>query len=622
MTSALYNVFKKWAIANPVAPAGSSAAGKSWSGYCALGVAWFIRKNFGWSSEGGTWGPGAKDVGNASKPLNKNHAAAPKGAFHFWSRGTYGHTGIDLNGGGTDVGMFGTASLKVKFVNYGGVQSVSGYGLSDYMGWSTNYGGKTFNVPSDSLPYQRVVGEDGINEREFPSVNSKVLRHFNAGDVLDMESFVVSNAVGGNPYGVSNKWAVSKYSKKYFYLGSFTDSGTSGLTNGGVYNDPVVENLNKRVVGDTILRLREYPTTSSVVKGAANPDEILTINEYCVGETVSSNPNWGKDSATGFWLWLGGLTNTTTNGLKLIATPVDANPIPDRVIPTGWEFNTDLSYYQRTINHKVLKDAGIFGAVVKTTGADEDKPTASSRLYIAENFVTHTAGLEANGIKVDFYHWQDALVPAEVQADFHWNTIKEVAKEGSMSWLDWESWGSANPLMSLDEALVYLNRLKANSGGRLIPGIYANTSQLKSNDFSKIINAGFPLWVANYGSNNGKIAQVDPVIGQFHEFAQWQYTSVGKIAGYTGELDLNIARPDMRGKYGFKPLIVVEPPVVVDPPVVIEPEEPIIEPPVDPELPEEPVVTPAKPNGIAALVGFAVIVIAGIVAWFVKLFGG
>jgi len=50
-----------------------------------------------------------------------------------------------------------------------------------------------------------------------------------------------------------------------------------------------------------------------------------------------------------------------------------------------------------------------------------------------------------------------------------------------------------------------------------------------------------PLWIAKYGSNNGK-PQIKPIVKG--AISLWQYTSVGKVNGISGNVDLSVCYDD------------------------------------------------------------------------------
>ena len=49
-----------------------------------------------------------------------------------------------------------------------------------------------------------------------------------------------------------------------------------------------------------------------------------------------------------------------------------------------------------------------------------------------------------------------------------------------------------------------------------------------------------PFWIARYGTNNGK-QQTKPSVKSRHTLWGWQYSSVGRVSGISGSVDVNVA---------------------------------------------------------------------------------
>lgn len=83
------------------------------------------------------------------------------------------------------------------------------------------------DITASLLGYQRLVSNaDGVNGREQASTDSKVIKEYKKGEVLDFKGYVK----GQDPYGAGNNiWFVGKYSNTYWYSGAFTDKGTHDL---------------------------------------------------------------------------------------------------------------------------------------------------------------------------------------------------------------------------------------------------------------------------------------------------------------------------------------------------------------------------------------------------------
>lgn len=141
------------------------------------------------------------------------------------------------------------------------------------------------------------------------------------------------------------------------------------------------------------------------------------------------------------------------------------------------------------------------------------------------------------GRKLGVYHFArpDLGNSAEAEADYFLQETKGYQKEAILI-LDWESGNLGN----ISWAKAWLDRVYNKTGVR--PVIYMSASVMRAYDWSVVVNANYGLWVANYGVNNG-LANDDVFnsypLKYWSFYALWQYTSVGRLNGYSGNLDLN-----------------------------------------------------------------------------------
>lgn len=225
-----------WMKANPKP---SDAA--NWNQQCGKGQFRFNSTQNGWISTPRVTGPGAIDVARASGSLNKDWASAPIGAWHYWSIGTYGHVGQDATGGGREVAMIGTAKLAEKIINYGGFQSVTGYGTATYMGWATNYGGGVANIPAEPVvvvePNQRQVlktaavkrrAEPYKDDTQFPGINPPIP----SGTITTPLGWEYGSDVDGNEVWFKNA------DNTYSHSSGFTNITTDNLKDLNEKPDP------------------------------------------------------------------------------------------------------------------------------------------------------------------------------------------------------------------------------------------------------------------------------------------------------------------------------------------------------------------------------------------------
>ncbi|MCP3167895.1 hypothetical protein [Myxococcus qinghaiensis] len=131
LNTAIYNRARAYASAHPTRDGGT------WDQWCAS-LMW----RFGGFPESSAR-PSAIEAYHASTRQPYSASQAPAGAFHWWDIGSFGHVGLDLNGGGTTVFM-ATRKLSQSWGNAIGINSVSGYSAASgarYLGWSLDYAG-------------------------------------------------------------------------------------------------------------------------------------------------------------------------------------------------------------------------------------------------------------------------------------------------------------------------------------------------------------------------------------------------------------------------------------------------------------------------------------------------
>ena len=141
------------------------------------------------------------------------------------------------------------------------------------------------------------------------------------------------------------------------------------------------------------------------------------------------------------------------------------------------------------------------------------------------------------GKKLGVYHFArpDLGNTAIAEADWFVKETLGYHKEAILV-LDWES----GDLTNVSWAKAWLDRVYEKTGVK--PIIYMSASVMSSVDWSSVVDADYGIWVANYGSNNGTAQEsvFDRYPLKYWSFyALWQYTSVGRLNGYNGNLDLN-----------------------------------------------------------------------------------
>ena len=141
------------------------------------------------------------------------------------------------------------------------------------------------------------------------------------------------------------------------------------------------------------------------------------------------------------------------------------------------------------------------------------------------------------GKKWGFYHFA-ASGDAAAEADFFVENCRGYFGEG-IPVLDYEMYGRAGT----DWAKRWLDHVYDLTGVRCM--VYTSRSVLTEEDWSAIA-PNHALWVAQYANDNPTGYQDSPwfpsgSIGAFGFVTMHQYTSAGRLEGYGGRLDLDIA---------------------------------------------------------------------------------
>lgn len=162
---------------------------------------------------------------------------------------------------------------------------------------------------------------------------------------------------------------------------------------------------------------------------------------------------------------------------------------------------------------------------------------------------------------------------AVAEADFFLKNIQGYIGEAIIV-LDWEGYQNSAYDQGPAYAKQFLDRIYEKTGVRAL--VYMSKSVCNAYDWSAIA-ANHGLWVAQYANNNPTGYQSNPWTdskgyGAWSGPAIFQYSSSGRLSGYNGNLDINIAYMDREGwnKYAGKGN-AVQPPVNPTPPTTTTP---------------------------------------------------
>lgn len=188
----------------------------------------------------------------------------------------------------------------------------------------------------------------------------------------------------------------------------------------------------------------------------------------------------------------------------------------------------DISSWQSGINLGKIK--ADFVIVKATEGAGHTDASAAGFVQQA---------LKA-GKPFGFYHFaRPEYNGAAKEAEFFIKTCKPWFGKG-IPVLDWESSGRHNTTWAEE----WLRRVEKAAGVK--PMIYMSEYVENAYDWSRVAAAGYPLWIAKYRDYgidydyNMTLAGNRPVLRHWKAWTMWQWTSVGRLTGYPGDLDCNL----------------------------------------------------------------------------------
>lgn len=143
------------------------------------------------------------------------------------------------------------------------------------------------------------------------------------------------------------------------------------------------------------------------------------------------------------------------------------------------------------------------------------------------------------GKKLGFYHFARPRNDAVREAQYFYNNTKNYFGE-AIPILDWEAGNKSDVAW----AKRWLDEVYRLSGVK--PVIYMSESVANAYNWSSVANADYGLWVAKYRDNNPDYnynmanAGTRPRVKWWKFYCMWQWTSTGRLNGYSGNLDCNV----------------------------------------------------------------------------------
>lgn len=202
----------------------------------------------------------------------------------------------------------------------------------------------------------------------------------------------------------------------------------------------------------------------------------------------------------------------------------------------------DCSRYEKDITWNMVKSAGVQFAFIKitegTTGHEDNIYNLNARILTALK----------NNVKVGYYHFArpgNVNLPENDANDEVQNVLAHIAFLPKVTLpfvLDIEAYSITN---IWDNKVDHMNRFI----GTFIQKLYEHNIKVILYSYKSFIDANAgpifgknPLWVAAY-LNNPEIS-LPNIPNGWTEWKIWQFTEIGQINGYIGDIDLNIMKKD------------------------------------------------------------------------------
>ena len=195
----------------------------------------------------------------------------------------------------------------------------------------------------------------------------------------------------------------------------------------------------------------------------------------------------------------------------------------------GYMDGIDIASYQKDIDVKNVQSDFV---ITKAT---------QGSWYTNPYFEKKAAQTLAAGKLLGIYHYSEG---SDYKKEVEFYISKTKAYLGKFfPALDWE--GMSNSLFGkkdVEYCKNFMDYFYEKTGLRMI--LYVSKSVLRAHDWTPVEEAGYPIWVAQYGANKPTGYQETPWTddkgwGAWTGPTIYQYSSKGQLSGYKGDLDIN-----------------------------------------------------------------------------------
>ncbi len=194
----------------------------------------------------------------------------------------------------------------------------------------------------------------------------------------------------------------------------------------------------------------------------------------------------------------------------------------------------DVSQHNGNIDWTKVKNAGVDGVILRSSWG-----WTNDFSQMDEKFRRNVKELNRLGIPYGIYHFSYArnYIDGVEEAKY---TLRCMEEAGALPTLpvyydiEYSSYvGDKSASFYTEIVNDYCKTIKAAG---YTPGVYANTNYWTNKLYDNSLKK-YAKWEANYGPNDGKASAY---YRPSSSTQMWQYTSVGKVSGISGNVDMNI----------------------------------------------------------------------------------
>ena len=224
--------------------------------------------------------------------------------------------------------------------------------------------------------------------------------------------------------------------------------------------------------------------------------------------------------------------------------------------PAGVPFGPDVSRWQhpngKAIDWAAVRAGGSSFVIIKAT---------EGGTYTNPYFADDAAGARANGLAVGAYHYARPALPISTAADQARRfaaTVGDVRRPATIApVLDLETSGGLTSAQLITWAQVFTETLRQASGRTPIVYTYPSFWQVQMANTSAFTR--YPLWLAAYRSTP------PAPVGGWPAWTIWQHSATSRIAGVSGNIDMNRFAGDAAAFTAFTDGTLASPVTVVAP---------------------------------------------------------